>query len=204
MCWKTAKKRVRILPRKRGSPMDKLVAEMMILVNSQWGKDLKEAEVAAIYRVQNNGRVRMTTQPGPHVGLGVEFYAWSSSPLRRAVDFINQQQLIAMINGSTPRFQRNDAELFAAIGAFDEAYAAYADFQDKMERYWCLRYLEQENKKNEFSAMVIKENLVRVDGMPLMLRVPGLPELPAGTSVALQRLKTDWLELGLDCRLATI
>ncbi|GAB7126469.1 ribonuclease R [Silvimonas sp. JCM 19000] len=196
-------KRVRILPRKRGSPMDKLVAEMMILVNSQWGKDLKEAEVAAIYRVQNNGRVRMTTQPGPHVGLGVEFYAWSSSPLRRAVDFINQQQLIAMINGSTPRFQRNDAELFAAIGAFDEAYAAYADFQDKMERYWCLRYLEQENK-NEFSAMVIKENLVRVDGMPLMLRVPGLPELPAGTSVALQRLKTDWLELGLDCRLATI
>ncbi|WP_283148256.1 ribonuclease catalytic domain-containing protein [Silvimonas soli] len=196
-------KRVRILPRKRGSPMDKLVAEMMILVNSQWGKDLKEAEIAAIYRVQNNGRVRMTTQPGPHIGLGVEYYAWSSSPLRRAVDFVNQQQLIAMINGTKPRFQKNDAELFAAIGSFDTAYAAYADFQDKMERYWCLRYMEQENIK-EFSGSIIKENLVRVDGMPLVLRVPGLPELPAGSTVVLQRLKTDWLELNLDCRLATM
>ncbi|GGP28051.1 ribonuclease catalytic domain-containing protein [Silvimonas amylolytica] len=196
-------KRVRILPRKRGSPMDKLVAEMMILVNSQWGKDLKDAEIAGIYRVQNNGRVRMTTQPGPHIGLGVEFYAWSSSPLRRAVDFVNQQQIIAMVSGTKPRFQKNDAELFAAIGAFDTAYAAYADFQDKMERYWCLRYMEQENMR-EFSGSIIKENLVRVDGMPLVMRVPGLPELPAGSTVVLQRLKTDWLELNLDCRLATM
>ncbi|GAA5784238.1 ribonuclease R [Chitiniphilus shinanonensis] len=196
-------KKVRIVPRKRGSPMDKLVAELAILVNSTWGKDLADAEIAAVYRSQGNGRVRLTTQPGPHLSLGVECYAWSSSPLRRAIDFINQQQLLALLRNEKPRFGRNDAELYAAIGAFDTAYAAYADFQDKMERYWCLRYLEQENI-NEMTCTVIKENLVRVGGTPLVIRVPGLPELPAGATVKLNRLATDYLELTLDSRLATM
>ncbi len=195
--------RVEIFTRKRGSPMDKLVAELMILVNSQWGKDLADANVACIYRAQGGGRVRMTTQPSPHQGLGVECYAWSSSPLRRAVDFINQQQLLALIRNERPRFERNDAELFSIIGSFDTAYAAYAEFQDKMERYWCLRYLEQE-ALHELSATVLKENLVRIDGMPLVLRVGGLPELPGGSTVKLQRLSMDYLDLSVECRIATM
>ncbi|XZG69990.1 ribonuclease catalytic domain-containing protein [Chitinibacteraceae bacterium HSL-7] len=195
--------KVRIVPRKRGAPMDKLVAELAILVNSTWGKQLADAEVAAVYRTQAAGRVRMTTQPGPHTSLGVDCYAWSSSPLRRGIDFINQSQLVAMARDEKPRFARNDAELFAAIGAFDAAYAAYNEFQDKMERYWCLRYLEQEGLV-EFGAQIIKENLVRIDGMPLVLRVPGLPELPAGSAVSLQRIAIDYLELTMECRLATI
>lgn len=198
-----AGERVEIFTRKRGSPMDKLVAELMILVNSQWGKDLASADVACIYRAQGGGRVRMTTQPSPHQGLGVECYAWSSSPLRRAVDFINQQQLLAMVRNEKPRFARNDAELFSIIGAFDAAYSAYADFQEKMERYWCLRYLEQE-EIHEMSATVLKENLVRIDGMPLVLRVGGLPELPPGSTVKLQRLGMDYLDLSVDCRIATL
>ena len=147
--------------------------------------------------------MRMTTQPSPHQGLGVECYAWSSSPLRRAVDFINQQQLLAMARNEKPRFARNDAELFSIIGSFDAAYSAYADFQEKMERYWCLRYLEQE-EIHEMSATVLKENLVRIDGMPLVLRVGGLPELPPGSTVKLQRLGMDYLDLSVDCRIATL
>ncbi|MBE9610329.1 ribonuclease catalytic domain-containing protein [Chitinilyticum piscinae] len=194
---------VRIVPRKRGAPMDKLVAELMILVNSQWGKNLRDAQVAGIYRAQVAGRVRMTTQPGQHIGLGVECYAWSSSPLRRAVDFVNQTQLIALLRNEKPRFQKNDAELYSIISNFDTAYAAYADFQDKMERYWCLRYIEQENLR-ELSASVIKENLVRIEGMPLVVRVGGLPELPAGTNIKLQRLAIDYLDLQLELRMATL
>ncbi len=114
-------KRVRIVPRKRGSPMDKLVAELMIFVNSEWGKMLGEAGIPGIYRAQTAGKVRMTTTPSPHQGLGVAQYAWSSSPLRRAVDFINQQQLIAMLSGSKPRYAKNDAMLFAAMREFDAA-----------------------------------------------------------------------------------
>jgi exoribonuclease-2 len=183
--------------------MDKLVAELMILVNSLWGANLRDAQIAGIYRSQGGGRVKLSTQPTAHAGLGVDCYMWSSSPLRRAVDFINQQQLVAMIRNEKPRYQKNDAELFTAISSFDAAYAAYADFQDKMERYWCIRYLEQENMR-EFTAQLIKENLVRVDGMPLVLRIGGLPELPAGMTVSLQLIKVDYLELAVEARIATI
>ncbi|MFC4160247.1 ribonuclease catalytic domain-containing protein [Chitinimonas lacunae] len=196
----TGQRHVAIEPRRRGSPMDKLVAELMIYVNSEWGKLLAEQGVAAIYRAQNAGRVRMTTQPAPHVGLGVAQYAWASSPLRRAVDFINQQQLVALLDAETPRYARNDPMLFAAMRDFDQTYNAYADFQAKMERYWCLRWLEQENI-SEPTATVLKENLVRFDGLPLVARIAGLPELPRGTPVRLQRVGIDYLDLALECRL---
>lgn len=195
--------KVRIVPRKRGAPMDKLVAELMILVNSEWGRMLAEAKIAAIYRAQAAGKVRMTTAPSPHQGLGVAQYSWASSPLRRAVDFVNQQQLLAMLLGVKPRYAANDANLFSLIGAFDAAYAAYAEFQSKMEHYWCLRYLEQENI-TEPTATVIKENLVRFDGMPLVQRIADLPEQAAGTQVRLQRLGMDFLDLRLECRFVEV
>ena len=65
------------------APMDKVVSELMIYVNSEWGRAMAEAGVAAIYRAQGNGKVRMSTVPAPHQGLGVAYYTWSSSPLRR-------------------------------------------------------------------------------------------------------------------------
>ena len=193
-------KRIRIYPRKRGSPMDKLVAELMILCNSTWGKQLADAGIPAIYRAQAMGRVRMTTQAAPHQGLGVAQYSWASSPLRRAADFINQQQLVAMLQGTAPRYAPRDPMLFAALRDFDQTYNAYAEFQGRMERYWCLRWLEQEGVR-EIGATVLKENMVRFDGLPLMLRVGGLPELARGTPVRLQLLNTDYLDLTLECRL---
>ncbi|MBV1775703.1 RNB domain-containing ribonuclease [Burkholderiaceae bacterium DAT-1] len=193
-------KRVRIYPRKRGSPMDKLVAELMILCNSTWGKQLADANIPAIYRAQSMGRVRMTTQPAPHVGLGVAQYSWASSPLRRAADFINQQQLLAMLTDTPPRYAPRDPMLFAALRDFDQTYNAYADFQGRMERYWCLKWLEQEGVK-EIGATVIKDELVRFDGIPLMLKVAGLGEHARGTPVQLQLISTDYFELALQCRL---
>lgn len=193
-------KRVRIYPRKRGSPMDKLVAELMILCNSTWGKQLADARIPAIYRAQSMGRVRMTTQPSPHVGLGVAQYSWASSPLRRAADFINQQQLVAMLTGQPPRYAPRDPMLFAALRDFDQTYNAYAEFQGRMERYWCLKWFEQEGVK-EIGATVIKEDLVRFDGLPLVLRIAGLPELARGTPVKLQLIGADYLDLSLQCRL---
>ncbi|QDQ26815.1 RNB domain-containing ribonuclease [Chitinimonas arctica] len=193
-------KRVQIGLRKRGSPMDKLVAELMILCNSTWGKQLADAHIPAIYRAQAMGRVRMTTQPSPHVGLGVAQYSWASSPLRRAVDFINQQQLLAMLSGQAPRYAPRDPMLFGALRDFDQTYNAYAEFQGRMERYWCLRWLEQEGVQ-EIGATVIKEDLVRFDGIPLVLRIAGLPELARGTPLKLQLIATDYLDLSLECRL---
>ncbi|MDQ5943095.1 MAG: exoribonuclease [Pseudomonadota bacterium] len=195
--------RVTISERKRGSPLDKLVAELMIVANSTWGGLLAEKGVAAIYRAQTAGKVRMTTSPLPHDGLGVAQYAWSSSPLRRYVDLINQWQLISLLSDLTPHFggkgkNSNDA-LFAAMRDFDLTYAAYAEFQRGMEKFWCLRWLQQENVR-EIDATVRRETLVKLDHLPQLLRVPSLPELPPGQRVRLTIESIDELTLDLNCR----
>lgn len=190
--------RVRIVPRKRGSPLDKLVSELMILVNSSWGELLAERDVAGIYRVQSTGKVRLSVHPEPHEGLGVRSYAWMSSPLRRYVDLVNQWQLVAALQGRRPPFGRTSEALLAAMRAFEITYAGYDEHQRGMETYWSLRWLMQEGMK-ELDATVVRENLVRVDGLPLVFRVPSLPEAAASARVRLAVKSIDLLERTIEC-----
>ncbi|MBQ9723774.1 MAG: RNB domain-containing ribonuclease [Neisseriaceae bacterium] len=165
------------IKRERDAPIDTVVGEMMILANKTWAEMLDQAGLGGIFRVQEpKGQVRLTTQSSPHDGLGVSHYAWHTSPLRRATDFINQQQLISLIDGEqyTPRFDKNDNQLFAAVRDFETAYTAYKDFQQQMERYWSLVYLQQ-NAVAELTATLLKGDLVRIDGLPLVARATGIP-----------------------------
>jgi exoribonuclease-2 len=191
--------RVTITQRSRGSPLDKLVAELMIVANSTWGGLLSEAGAPAIYRAQTAGKVRMTTVASPHEGLGVDQYAWSSSPLRRYVDLINQWQLMALLRGDPTPFPPRSEQLLAAMRDFELTYAAYSEFQRQMERYWCLRWLLQEENTRP-SARVLRENLVRLDAVPLYLRVPSLPACDPGTRVAIEISRIDLLDLETDAR----
>jgi exoribonuclease-2 len=200
--------RVSIRTRRRGAPLDLIVAELMILANSHWGEWLAGRRRAGIYRSQSlvrmggraAGKVRMSTTPAPHEGMGVTHYAWSSSPLRRYVDLVNQRQLIAAVANEPPPYASNDAELFAVVSAFDVAYSAYAAFQTRMERYWCLRWLKQE-QLTRIGATVLKEDLLRLDGLPFVTRLPGMPVLPRGQRVELDLLGSDEIELTLEARL---
>ncbi len=194
---------VTIRPRKRGAPLDLIVAELMILANSRWGAWLAEGKRAGVYRSQRiergASRVRMSTTPAPHEGIGVDHYAWCTSPLRRYVDLVNQRQLIAAARGEAAPYAANDAELFAIVSGFDAAYTAYADFQYRMERYWCLRWLQQENVRR-IGATVIKGDVLRLDGLPFVTRLPGLPELPRGQRLELDVLGVDLVDLVLEAR----
>lgn len=193
--------RVAISERKRGSPLDKLVAELMIVANSTWGGTLAEKRVACIYRAQVGGRVRMTTSPLPHEGLGVPQYAWCTSPLRRYTDLLNQWQLIALLRGETPSFGVKSELLFAAMRDFDVTYAAYAEFQRRMERYWCLRWLDQENVSTITARTLRREGMVKLDHLPLVMNLPSLPPgLPAGTHVRLSVGVRDELALEVQLR----
>lgn len=195
---------VEISERKRGSPLDKLVAELMIVANSTWGGLLAERNIACLYRAQTQGKVRMTTSPLPHEGLGVPQYAWMTSPLRRYCDLVNQWQLIACLKGETPAFAQKSAELFAAMRDFELTYGAYADFQRVMERYWCLRWLQQHGV-SEIDATVRREQLVKLDHLPLMLRVPSLPtDLQPGQRVHLAIEACDLLAPEVSCRFISL
>ncbi len=192
---------VRIVPRPRGSPLDKLIAELMIFVNSQWGKRLADAQVAGLYRTQSNGKVKMSTRPGEHQGLGVAHYLWSSSPLRRYSDLVNQRQLLAALDGRKPPYADNDAELFAALTDFEATYSGYAEFQDRMEHYWCLRWLLQE-ELTETTGTVIRDTLVRFDRVPLVMRLPDLPALAPETGIRIAIVRIDLIAATLECRYA--
>ena len=183
--------RVSITVRQRGAPLDLIVAEAMILANSHWGAWMAELGVPGIYRSQASlapgVKVRMGTRALPHAGIGVKCYAWSTSPLRRYTDLVNQWQIIACArHGKTAAlaapFKPKDAELFSIISAFDAAYSAYNGYQGAMERFWTLKYLQQ-NGITELVAGVFKENMVRAEDLPLVLPVVGARDLPRGARV---------------------
>jgi exoribonuclease-2 len=191
--------RVALRARKRGAPLDKLVAELMILGNTVWGTQLAERDVAAIYRVQTSGKVRMSVHPEAHEGLGVSCYAWSTSPLRRYVDLLNQWQLVATLEGRRAPFGRSAETLLSAMRAFELVYARYAEHQRAMESYWCLRWLLQEQVA-QAEAIVLRERLVRFAALPLTVAVPSLPALEPGTRVLIGVGKVDLIERNVACQ----
>ena len=193
--------RVTIHPRERGSPLDKLIAELMIHVNNTWGRLLADHGGAGLYRVQAAGKVKMSTRPGEHQGLGLTHYLWASSPLRRYSDLVNQRQLLAVLADAPPPYGDNDADLFAALADFEATYSHYAEFQDRMEHYWCLRWLLQEGV-TETTARVIRENLVRFEQLPLVMRVADLPPQPPDTAVRIAIGRVDLLAATFECRFA--
>jgi exoribonuclease-2 len=192
--------RVAIVPRPRGSPLDKLIAELMIHVNSSWGKLLDAANAPGLYRTQQAGKVKMSTKPEPHQGLGVAHYLWASSPLRRYSDLVNQRQLIAAVARDPLPYAEGDAELFAVLADFEVTYSQYAEFQSRMEHYWCLRWLEQE-QCGEATASVVRDNLVRFDALPLYVRLADLPAA-ASPRVRLSLGRIDLLSSSIEARYA--
>ncbi|MCY0388895.1 RNB domain-containing ribonuclease [Robbsia sp. Bb-Pol-6] len=202
---------VDIQQRRRGAPLDLIVAELAILANSTWGAFLAEYGVPGIYRAQRAfgpNRTRMQTSPAPHEGLGVAQYAWSTSPLRRYVDLVNQWQLVAIVRHGVAAkmvapFKPKDADLYAIVQGFDETYAAYAEHQHKMERFWCLRWLKQE-ARTQAVAQVVKGDMVRFEEIPLQLIVPGLGVHARGTRLLLDIVGIDELNVDLSCRLLQV
>ncbi|MCY7307701.1 MAG: RNB domain-containing ribonuclease [Rhodoferax sp.] len=196
---------VRITLRQRGAPLDLIVAEAMILANSSWGNWMAELGVPAIYRSQASlapgVKVRMGTKALPHAGIGVKSYAWSTSPLRRYTDLVNQWQIIACArHGRTAAlaapFKPKDAELFSVISAFDAAYSSYNAYQGAMERFWTLKYLQQ-NAITELVGAVFKENMVRADQLPLVLQVVGARDLPRAAKVRVKLGDIDEITMDL-------
>ena len=206
----TGHEQVQISVRQRGAPLDLIVAEAMIVANSTWGSWLAELGVPGIYRSQASMapgvKVRMGTKALPHAGIGVKAYSWATSPLRRYTDLVNQWQIIACArHGATAAlaapFKPKDADLFSIISSFDAAYSAYNGYQAGMERFWTLKYIEQ-NHITELTAAVIKEGpggsfLVRADDIPLVFPVLGAQNLPRGARLKVRLGEVDEITLDI-------
>ena len=198
---------VEITERRRDAPLDRLVAELMILANSTWGKLLADRGLIGIYRGQQGfgpqGRVRMVAHAMPHQGLGVAQYAWSTSPLRRYVDLFNQWQILAAIGAIPISFEQNDAEVFAIISGFEAAYQAYAEHQNLMERFWCLRWVEQRQSEQLDARLQREDSAVLVD-IPLTLRIAPLTNLARGTRLEVKVYDIDEVDLSAQTQVIAI
>ena len=206
----TGNEQVQISVRQRGAPLDLIVAEAAIVANSTWGSWMAELGVPGIYRSQASMapgvKVRMGTKALPHAGIGVKAYSWATSPLRRYTDLVNQWQIIACArHGATAAlaapFKPKDADLFSIISSFDAAYSAYNGYQAGMERFWTLKYIEQ-NHITELTAAVIKEGpggsfLVRADDIPLVFPVLGAQNLPRGARLKVRLGEVDEITLDI-------
>ena len=105
---------------------------------------------------------------------------------------------VALVQGLPLPYPPADGRVLAILRDFEAAYEAYAEFQRAMERYWSLRWLVQE-QRSVMSGTVLRESLVRLEELPLVVRVPSLPALPAGARVALSVGHIDLLDLSVHC-----
>jgi exoribonuclease II len=196
---------VTITTRKRGSPLDAIVSEMMILANSSWAGLLGKLGVPGVFRGQRFGKVKMSTTPMPHESIGVAHYGWFTSPLRRYSDMVNQTQLLACVQyGATAAlaapYKPKDVDLYGIVGAFDDKYNAYNTHQSSMERYWCLRWLKQQTKTMQLDAVVVRPDTVRLRHVPLYIEIAGIPDGARGRPVMVDVLSWDELDLSVQAR----
>ena len=204
--------RVEITPRQRGSILDTIVAEWMIYCNSASGRLLADHGLPGLFRAQKGWgplRTRMQTTPGPHEGLGLEFYAWCTSPLRRYSDLVNQWQLIAIAkHGITAKmvapFPPRDAALMGIAADFEACYSAYGEYQDRLEKYWCLRWMAQDETPKLVFVRHLKEGMSRVEPIPLHLPVPELATHPRMTRAEVSIADVDLLQLTAGVRVLHI
>ena len=204
--------RVEITPRQRGSILDTIVAEWMIYCNSASGRLLADHGLPALFRTQKGWgplRTRMQTTPGPHEGLGLDYYAWSTSPLRRYSDLVNQWQLIALAkHGVTAKmvapFPPRDANLMGIAADFESCYQAYAEYQDRLEKYWCLRWIAQDSEPKKLFVRHLKEGMSRVELIPLHLPIPEVATHPRMTRAEVIISDVDLLQLTAGVRVLQI
>ncbi|MBU3612752.1 ribonuclease catalytic domain-containing protein [Polynucleobacter sp. MG-27-Goln-C1] len=204
--------RVEITPRQRGSILDTIVAEWMIYCNSASGRLLADHGIPGLFRTQKGWgplRTRMQTTPGPHEGLGLDYYAWCTSPLRRYSDLVNQWQLISIAkHGITAKmvapFPPRDAALMGIAADFEACYSAYGEYQDRLEKYWCLRWVAQGEAPKQVFVRHLKEGMSRVEPVPLHLPVPELATHPRMTRAEVSIADVDLLQLTAGVRVLHI
>ncbi len=141
-----------------------LVAECMILANLVAAQFLKNNAIPALYRSQPpprdliisgnetdllaNFRQRrliskgnLGTEPDIHHGLGLDVYTTITSPLRRGLDLLMQQQITSMLAEDKPLNSKEDLIKFAIY--LQQGLNAAAAVRQARTRYWLLKHMEK-------------------------------------------------------------
>lgn len=153
---------ISVVPRSGFADADDLVAALMVHYNNTAAAFLAGAGVPFLGR--RDGRLVVAAGSEANVG-----YGWFTSPLRRMVDLVNQRQLIAAVKGESPPVDAGGLRGLAS--RFDRKYEWSRTNQRRMERFWCLKTLE-DRVGEELPARVSRmAGRVWLDSLPVAVGV---------------------------------
>ncbi len=185
----------------QSGPSQRVVSEMMVLANQLIAEFLNERQVPSLYRTQpapeepvaavaagpadavalnkqrkQLKRSELTTDPGPHYGLGLKLYTQATSPIRRYGDLLVHRQLKRVLQGETPV---HSLEEMKAMGAMTETGISIVNqVQRASHRYWLLRFL-QDLPSQPLRGVVIDvwDEQAKIQLVDYLLEVPLYPRL---------------------------
>jgi exoribonuclease-2 len=145
------------------TPSRQLVAEYMIISNHLAARFCADHSVPIIYRVQptQGGDLaaqhpRLSLYAALHAGIGLEFYAQLSSPIRRYADLVLQRQLVGFLNRSA-QLPYQTEELLTVLANAEAADSEAKELERRSKRYWSLRYLERFASGEVLAAKALRE-----------------------------------------------
>ncbi len=189
-----------------GSQSRLLVGEFMVLSNFVAARYAAEHRIPIIYRVQpkTNGefasqRPRLSLYPEYHAGIGLDYYAQFSSPIRRYADMVLQRQLIAAL-ARPDHFAYSQEELLAVLAGAENAEAEGRELERRAKRYWTLRYLQRNAMDSELGAIVTREGAsAELTDYGVRGTLHGAPHVPIGSQIVVQPGRVDplrgWLTM---------
>jgi exoribonuclease II len=161
------------------TPSQIMVSEWMIAANGAAAAFLTERDLPSIFRSQGEckqetdftqsdhelfriyrqrrlyARAELDTRSKLHCSLALEQYTTVTSPIRRYTDLVVQRQIKqALVNG-TPLYSED--ELRQLITRLSAVQSKIAFIQRKWNRYWILKYLEQEDI-HTLDALILEQN----------------------------------------------
>ncbi len=129
--------------------------------------------------------------PGRHFGLGLDYYARATSPLRRYVDLVVHQQLRAFAVGSTPRGREEVGESVAQSSAVSGVIRRSERLSNL---HWKLIYLKEHGDwEGEAVIMALEERkaVVMIPELALETRIRRSADMQLDQEVRLQAQEVD-------------
>ncbi len=182
------------------SPGRTLVAEFMVLSNFVAARYAAANRIPIIYRVQPqlggdlaSQRPRLSLHPEYHAGIGLDFYAQLSSPIRRYADLVLQRQLLgALTNRDNQAAIYTVDELLTVLAGAENAEASGRELERRAKRYWTLRYLERHALDGPILAYVTREGQsAELADFALRGTLHGAPTLPNQMPIMVQVSRVD-------------
>jgi exoribonuclease II len=182
------------------SPGRTLVAEFMVLSNFVAARYAATNRIPIIYRVQPqlvgdmaSMRPRLSLHPEYHAGIGLDFYAQLSSPIRRYADLVLQRQLLGALasrDHEAPIYTVD--ELLTVLAGAENAEASGRELERRAKRYWILRYLERHAQDGPLLAYVAREGQsAELVDYTVRGTLHGAPSLPNQMPIMVQVSRVD-------------